>query len=74
MSTRPPRPMDHPVGETPLREFAVEDAVEMDAGTAGEELREFLEADTAAGQGDPLFRERLRRRLWTMLREQRRRD
>lgn len=38
------------------------------------EFREFLAADDNPPEADPLFRERLRRRLWTMLRDQRRRD
>jgi hypothetical protein len=33
-----------------------------------EELREFLEADTAGDLADPEFKERLRQRLWDMLR------
>jgi hypothetical protein len=54
-----------------MRELDVE---EIDAAAAEDELREFLDADEADGEADPLFRERLRRRLWTMLREQRGRD
>jgi hypothetical protein len=54
-----------------MRELDVD---EMDAEAAQDELREFLEADDVDAEADPLFRERLRRRLWTMLREQRRRD
>lgn len=54
-----------------MRELDVD---EMDTAAAEDELREFLEADEADAEADPLFRERLRRRLWTMLREQRRRD
>jgi len=34
-----------------------------------DELREFLEADGLEGRADPLFRERLRRRLWALLLE-----
>jgi hypothetical protein len=32
-----------------------------------EELREFLEADCVDVDVDPLFRERLRRKLWAVL-------
>jgi len=32
-----------------------------------EELREFLEADCVEVDADPLFRERLRRKLWAAL-------
>jgi hypothetical protein len=32
-----------------------------------EDLREFLDADGTEVDADPLFRERLRRRLWAML-------
>ncbi len=39
-----------------------------------EELREFLEADNVEVDADPLFRERLRRRLWAMLMRQLRGD
>ena len=39
---------------------------EMSAGIE-EELREFLEADYAEVDADPLFRERLRRKLWAAL-------
>jgi hypothetical protein len=34
-----------------------------------EEFREFLEADHVEVDADPLFRERLRRRLWALLLE-----
>ena len=34
-----------------------------------DELREFLEADECEVEADPLFRERLRRRLWSIVRE-----
>jgi hypothetical protein len=33
-----------------------------------EELREFLEADRVAVPADPAFKERLRRRLWEIVR------
>lgn len=36
-----------------------------------EELREFLEADELDVRADPEFKERLRKKLWAMLREQR---
>ena len=39
---------------------------EMTAGFE-EELREFLEADYVEVDADPLFRERLRRKLWAVL-------
>jgi hypothetical protein len=38
-----------------------------------EELREFLEADNLAVPVDPAFKERLRRRLWEMVRRRARR-
>jgi hypothetical protein len=34
-----------------------------------EELREFLEADLVDVRADPEFKERLRRRLWDLVRE-----
>jgi hypothetical protein len=52
----------------------VDELVIDDLDDASEEFREFLAADGDPPQADPLFRERLRRRLWTLLREQRRRD
>jgi len=33
-----------------------------------EELREFLEADRLAVRADPAFKERLRRKLWSIVR------
>lgn len=33
-----------------------------------EELREFLEADRVGVRADPAFKERLRRRLWDLVR------
>ena len=36
-----------------------------------EELQEFLEADGNAVPADPIFKERLRERLWKMLEERR---
>ncbi len=33
-----------------------------------DELREFLEADLLGSQADPEFKERLRRRLWALVR------
>ncbi|MCG8587709.1 MAG: hypothetical protein MJE66_00270 [Proteobacteria bacterium] len=33
-----------------------------------DELREFLEADTAEEAADPAFKERLRRKLWDLVR------
>lgn len=33
-----------------------------------EELREFLEADKLAVHADPAFKERLRRKLWSIVR------
>ncbi len=35
-----------------------------------DELREFLEADLVDVRADPLFKERLRRRLWEMVQAQ----
>jgi hypothetical protein len=53
---------------------ASDELVVDDLGPGDEdELREFMAADVDPPQADPLFRERLRRRLWAMLREQRRR-
>lgn len=34
-----------------------------------DELREFLEADELDIEADPLFRERLRRKLWAIVRD-----
>lgn len=34
-----------------------------------EELREFLEADTAGDLADPEFKERLRRKLWELVQQ-----
>lgn len=39
-------------------------------GSFEEELREFLEADMVDVDADPLFRERLRRKLWATLLQQ----
>jgi hypothetical protein len=39
-----------------------------------DELREFLEADFVRVDADPEFKERLRRRLWEMVRTQSRRS
>lgn len=39
-------------------------------GNFEEELREFLEGDLAEADADPLFRERLRRKLWATLLQQ----
>jgi len=33
-----------------------------------DELREFLEADSLGVRADPVFKERLRRRLWDLVR------
>ena len=41
-----------------------------DAGFDPSEFAEFLEADEAPIPVDPAFKERLRQRLWTMVREQ----
>ena len=38
-----------------------------------DELREFLEADLIDVRADPVFKERLRRRLWEMVQAQSRR-
>lgn len=38
------------------------------ANFTNEELREFLEADTAGELADPEFKERLRAKLWEMVR------
>jgi hypothetical protein len=35
-----------------------------------EELREFLEADVMEAQADPAFKERLRKKLWELVRTQ----
>jgi hypothetical protein len=62
-------------------ESAAAIAAESDPGSAGvaegievadvsftnEELREFLEADTAGDLADPEFKERLRQKLWEMV-------
>ena len=36
---------------------------------SADELREFLDADDMEVEADPLFRERLRRKLWTIVRD-----
>lgn len=43
-------------------------AVTDDATFTSEELREFLDADTAGDLADPEFKERLRQKLWDMVR------
>ena len=40
----------------------------MDNEFSSDELREFLEADSLDVQADPEFKERLRRKLWEMVR------
>lgn len=40
----------------------------MDSDFTSEELREFLDADTLDVEADPDFKERLRRKLWDMVR------
>lgn len=40
------------------------------ADVTTDELREFLEADTLGVRADPVFKERLRRRLWKLVRAQ----
>lgn len=48
---------------------AAEDvAVTENATFTSEELREFLDADTAGELADPEFKERLRQKLWEMVR------
>ena len=44
---------------------------EIAAEFSTEELQEFLEADRAPVQADPIFKERLREKLWNLLEEQR---
>ncbi len=53
-------------GETESDERESDVNSEMSAGFE-EELREFLEADSGPVDADPLFRERLRRKLWAVL-------
>lgn len=53
-------------GETESDERESDVNSEMSAGFE-EELREFLEADCGPVDADPLFRERLRRKLWAVL-------
>ena len=36
---------------------------------SADELRDFLDADDVEVDADPLFRERLRRKLWTIVRD-----
>jgi len=36
---------------------------------SADELRDFLDADDVEVEADPLFRERLRRKLWTIVRD-----
>lgn len=48
---------------------AAGDVEVMESATfTNEELREFLEADTAGDLADPEFKERLREKLWDMVR------
>lgn len=47
---------------------AAGDEVAESANFTNEELREFLEADTAGELADPEFKERLRAKLWEMVR------
>ena len=49
-------------------EAAEDVAVTESATFTSEELREFLEADTAGELADPEFKERLRQKLWDMVR------
>ena len=61
--------------EGPERSLTADEAT-MDESMDGveyspEELREFLAADTAEVQADPRFKERLRLRLWDMLKSRR---
>ena len=49
-------------------EAAEDVAVTENATFTSEELREFLEADTAGELADPEFKERLRQMLWDMVR------
>ena len=53
------KPGDDPMGDGP-------------AEATLEELEEFLEADRAPVQADPHFKERLRERLWEIVRQRRR--
>lgn len=56
-------------GEAETKETETEVSSDMSAGFE-DELREFLEADYVEVDADPLFRERLRRKLWaTLLRQ-----
>ena len=50
-----------------------EDAVgDAPAGATLEELEEFLEADHVEVRADPAFKERLREKLWEIVRQRRR--
>lgn len=53
-------------GETGTNERESEVNSDVSAGFE-EDLREFLEADCVEVDADPLFRERLRRKLWAAL-------
>jgi len=44
-------------------------ADQIPADFTSEELREFLEADGLAVEADPAFKERLRRKLWEMVKQ-----
>jgi hypothetical protein len=59
-----PRRGDGGETETEERESGVDS--DMSAGFE-DDLREFLEADCVDVDADPLFRERLRRKLWAAL-------
>lgn len=62
--------MKRPRDESGLVEHEVEEMMrDLPEDVSAEELREFLEADRLDVEADPLFRERLRRKLWALVRE-----
>jgi hypothetical protein len=64
-------PAGTPGSSAERTEAMIEEAA---AELTAEELREFLEADLLGVPADPEFKERLRRRLWELLRQRRTSD
>lgn len=57
-------------GESGVVEHQVEEMMrDLPEDVSAEELREFLEAEPPQVEADPLFRERLRRKLWAIVQE-----
>ncbi len=54
--------------QTPMQESNEAMNVELNAEFSDEELQEFLEGDVLEVKADPAFKERLRRKLWDIVR------